>query len=169
MGRMLPFDMTICGEPDIACTAPGHSHAVSIMDPGLRAWFGGCVAEANILRLNFHDLDGPLSPAHPAWGELAHKGVAVVLPGEAHVRAILGFGRTLRPGARLLIHCMAGISRSTAAAWMLACQARPGREAEMLAHVRRIRPQALPNRLMVRIADDVLGARGRLVRLRETL
>lgn len=166
MGRMLPFDITICGEPEIACTVNGHTHAVSIMDPGLAARFPASLREDNILRLNFHDLDGPLVPDDPARRELERRGIGVVLPEERHVRAIMAFGEGLAPGSKILIHCMAGISRSTAAAWIIAVRAQPGREAETLRHIQRIRPQALPNRLMVRIADRLLGAGGRMVRAR---
>lgn len=164
---MLPFELTICGEPEIACTLDRHTHAVSIMDPGLTADLGGTLAEANILRLNFHDLDAPLPPDHPAVLALQRIGQSIVMPAAAHVRAILAFGGQLPPGARVLIHCMAGISRSTAAAWILGVQAAPGRERDILAHIRRLRPQAMPNRLMVAIADRMLESGGRMVAARD--
>lgn len=163
---MLPFELTICGEPEIACTLDRHTHAVSIMDPGLAADLGDSLAEANVLRLNFHDLDCPPPPDHPAILALQRMGQSIVMPAEAHVRAILAFGGRLPSGARVLIHCMAGISRSTAAAWILGVQAAPGREREVLAHIRCLRPQAMPNRLMVAIADRMLSADGRMVAAR---
>jgi predicted protein tyrosine phosphatase len=167
MGSMLPFELTICGEPEIACTLDRHSHAVSIMDPGLSADLAGRLPEANVLRLNFHDLDRRPPPDHPAVLALLRAGQSIVMPSERHVRAILRFGCGLPPGARVLIHCMAGISRSTAAAWMLGVQAAPGKEIDVLAHIRRLRPQAMPNRLMVAIADRLLGAEGRMVTARD--
>lgn len=166
MGRMLPFELTICGEPEIACTLSRHTHVVSILDPGRAAEFGAGLPEANILRLNFHDLDRAPPPDHPTVRALRRAGQTIVLPDERHVRAILEFGTRLEPGARVLIHCMAGISRSTAAAWAIGAQAMPGQEIEVYAHIRRIRPQAMPNRLMVAIADRLLGAEGRMVRVR---
>lgn len=166
MAPMLPFDLTICGEPEISCTLDRHTHAVSIMDPGLTADFGGRLPETSILRLNFHDLDRAPRPDHPTVRALRRAGLSIILPQDDHVRAILDFGLRLRPGARVLIHCMAGISRSTAAAWMIGAQAVPGREAEVYTHIRRIRPQAMPNRLMIAIADRMLGAEGRMLRVR---
>ena len=166
MGPMLPFEMTICGEPEIACTLDRHTHAVSILDPGLTADLGETLAEASILRLNFHDLDLPPPPDHPAVLALRRAGQSIIMPNEDHVRAILRFGCRLEPGARVLIHCMAGISRSTAAAWILGVQAAPGREADVLAHIRRLRPQAMPNRLMIALADRILEADGRMIAAR---
>lgn len=166
MAGMLPFHVTICGEPEIASTINGHTHALSIMDPGMRARFPALLPEERILRLNFHDLELPLpsnSPARMAW---ERKGFGIVLPDQSHVHAILEFGRSLDAKSKVLIHCMAGISRSTAAAWILGVQAAPGHEADIYAFIRRIRPQAMPNRLMVRIADPILGAEGRMIRLR---
>lgn len=163
---MLPFDIMICGEPEISCVLNGHTHAVSIMDPGQRAAFPESLPETSILRLNFHDLGGMPPAGDPGRLVLESRGHGIVLPDVSHVRAILAFGQELPDGARVLIHCMAGISRSTAAAFILACQARPGREAEWLDHIRRIRPQAQPNRLMVVLADELLGAGGRMIEAR---
>jgi predicted protein tyrosine phosphatase len=64
----------------------------------------------------------------------------------------------------VLIHCTAGVSRSTAAAYALWCDwLGPGKEAQAVSAVREVRPKAAPNRLMVKYADQILGRRGRLV------
>lgn len=65
---------------------------------------------------------------------------------------------------RVLIHCEAGVSRSTAAALiMYACWLGPGREGEGMTRVLAQRPIAIPNRRMVEIADRLLDRKGRLV------
>ncbi len=57
-----------------------------------------------------------------------------------------------------------GISRSTASAFILACARTPaGKEAAVSYALRAASPCATPNRLMVALADDVLGRKGRLV------
>jgi predicted protein tyrosine phosphatase len=67
-------------------------------------------------------------------------------------------------GGRVLIHCEAGVSRSTATALiMYGCWLGPGREREAMARVVAQRPVAVPNRRMVEIADRLLQRGGRLV------
>jgi predicted protein tyrosine phosphatase len=64
---------------------------------------------------------------------------------------------------KLLVHCAAGISRSSAAASIvLAVVLGPGREPEAVAHVLRTHPHVRPNRRMLELADELLGAGGRL-------
>jgi predicted protein tyrosine phosphatase len=64
---------------------------------------------------------------------------------------------------RILIHCEAGVSRSSAAALILyACWLGPGREDEAMMRVLHQRPIAVPNRRMVEIADRLLAREGRL-------
>ncbi|WP_336489652.1 tyrosine phosphatase family protein [Methylobacterium nigriterrae] len=87
-----------------------------------------------------------------------------VLPADAHVRQILDFVAAWPREQPLVIHCYAGISRSTAAAFIAACALKPERdEAEIAATLRRASPSATPNRLFVEIADRMLGRNGRMV------
>jgi predicted protein tyrosine phosphatase len=65
---------------------------------------------------------------------------------------------------RVVIHCQAGISRSTAAATIFyAVLLGEGQEDEAIARVLAAREIAIPNRRMIRIADELLGREGRLV------
>lgn len=85
-------------------------------------------------------------------------------PSVEHVNALLEFGRAWDRRQPLVVHCYAGISRSTAAAFILVCALAPGRrEEEIAAALRRASPFAYPNRLLVSIADVVLGRGGRMV------
>lgn len=163
---MLPIAITVCGEAEVCDLIDGHTHAISITDPGTLAVIAACVPESRILRLQFHDLDAPPPPADPGWLALRALGQRPVLPVESHIRAIVTFADSLFRGARLLVHCKAGISRSTAAAVIVGCRLMPRRERDVFDHVLRIRPQALPNRRMVRLADGLLGAQGRMIRAR---
>ena len=65
---------------------------------------------------------------------------------------------------RVLIHCEAGVSRSSAAALiMYADWLGPGREQEAMERVLSQRPAAIPNRRMIELADKLLDRGGRLV------
>lgn len=87
-----------------------------------------------------------------------------VLPAESHVRTILDFVQAWPRERPMVIHCYAGISRSTAAAYIAACALNPVRdEAEAAVALRRASPSATPNRLFVEIADRLLGRDGRMV------
>jgi predicted protein tyrosine phosphatase len=84
---------------------------------------------------------------------------------EEDVRQIIQLAEGLRSGTgRVLIHCEAGVSRSSAAALiMYACWLGPGREREAMGRVLTQRPVAVPNRRMVGLADRLLERGGRLV------
>ena len=63
-----------------------------------------------------------------------------------------------------------GISRSTAAAFTALCLYRPSADEEEIAwELREASPSATPNRLIVSLADDVLGRSGRMVRAIEQI
>ncbi len=112
----------------------GHDHRVS-----------GCVRR---LELFFHDV----TSIEPGF----------VAPDRAMMQELLAFagGARDRP---LLIHCWAGISRSSAAAYAIACDRNHGLENEIAGELRRRAPSVSPNRLMVKLADDMLGRNGRMI------
>ena len=65
---------------------------------------------------------------------------------------------------RVVIHCQAGISRSTAAATIFyAVLLGEGHEEEAIGRVMAARELAIPNRRMIRLADEILGREGRLI------
>jgi len=88
---------------------------------------------------------------------------------EEDVRGIIRLAEQLRSDTgMLLIHCEAGISRSTATALIIyACWLGPGRENEAMRRVGAQRPYAFPNPRMVAIADELLALDGRLLQARD--
>ena len=151
-----PFGITVCGIEELEghCTT-GASHVLSILDPDhpVPEAFGTYGEHAK-LELRFHDIieDTPGQiPPHPA-----------------DVDAILAFGRNLQAepagAAHLLVHCHAGISRSTASMALILAQAMPGQPGEaILGMVHAIREKAWPNLRLVEIGDAKLGRHGTLV------
>lgn len=90
---------------------------------------------------------------------------------EEDVRRIIQLAEQLRSeSGTLLIHCEAGVSRSTATALiMYACWLGRGHEDEAMQRVMAHRPFAIPNRRMVALADSSLALDGRLLRARDRL
>jgi predicted protein tyrosine phosphatase len=84
---------------------------------------------------------------------------------EVDVRSLIEVAQNLRSSkGKVLIHCEAGVSRSTAAALILyACWLGRGRECEAMRRVLSQRPIAIPNRRMVELADHLLKRSGRLL------
>ena len=148
------FRVTICGIPELdGHCAAGITHVLSILDPE----FPDPPAFAEFLphrrlSLRFHDI------IEPEGGRLP--------PSRADVERLLEFGRELHlPAAsHLLVHCHAGVSRSTAAAALILAQAHPERPAaaalETVAH---LRPRAWPNLRILEFGDDLLGRNGEIV------
>jgi predicted protein tyrosine phosphatase len=90
---------------------------------------------------------------------------------EEDVQRIIHLAEQLQSdNGKVLIHCEAGISRSTAAALIIyACWLGQGREHEAMERVIAQRPYAIPNRRMVKLADSLLQLDGRLVEARDEL
>jgi predicted protein tyrosine phosphatase len=88
----------------------------------------------------------------------------LVHPNETHIAALIAFARTWDRQGPLVVHCWAGISRSTAAAFISLCTLNePGHERRFAQALRAASPTATPNALMVEIADDLLNAKGRMI------
>jgi predicted protein tyrosine phosphatase len=87
-----------------------------------------------------------------------------VLASEEHIASLLDFVRLWDRAAPLLIHCFAGVSRSTAAAYITACALRPQLcEHELAQRLRRASPTATPNARLVDLGDRMLNRQGRMI------
>lgn len=84
-------------------------------------------------------------------------------PNEAQVAQLLDFGRTWNMTGPMVVHCYAGVSRSTAAALAVMCLYNEGREYEVARLLRERAPHAQPNRRIVQLTDRALGLDGRLI------
>jgi len=101
---------------------------------------------------------------HLTMHDIAEAQDGMTLPGENHVRAVLEFARAWDRRQPLVVHCFAGISRSTASAYIIAAALAPHRdEAELAKTLRRLSPSATPNPRLIAIADQLLGRDSRMV------
>ncbi len=76
------------------------------------------------------------------------------------IEAALAFARDVAEQP-LLIHCYAGISRSTALAWIILCdklREQPGFVRKAFEILRALRPVMLPNRHVIRLGIEALSA-----------
>jgi predicted protein tyrosine phosphatase len=108
------------------------------------------------LRLSLHDISRPQP--------------GMVHPGAEHVDKILDFVGQWDRTAPMLVHCLAGISRSTATAFIAACALNPGADERAIAAcIRELSPTASPNMLLVDLADDKLRRQGRMIEAIEAI
>ena len=131
--------------------ATGASHVLTVMANVAQVQRPASVLEANHLRVQMDDITEQMD------GFLA--------PSDAHVEQVLNFVRGWDRSAPLVVHCYAGISRSTASAFAAACMLNPHRDEIAIARqIRAASPIAQPNRLIVGHADRLLGRDGRMLR-----
>ena len=126
------------------------SHVVSLLGPETphRSFTG--INDTNHLKLTFHDI------LEPSEGFTA--------PASEHVETLIDFLKTRQGDDPLLIHCWAGISRSTASAFTAMCLYHPDVDERRLARqLRSLSHVATPNRRIVTFADDILNRQGRMV------
>jgi len=115
----------------------------------------------------FDDLDFEVSPE--GEGRPSHRDGTVfryTTPKKTDVEAMLKFGQEIPEDSKLFVHCFAGVSRSTATAFMLNCWGHPDMDEF---HVLRLTAgQATsryihPNSLIVQYADELLDRKGRML------
>ncbi len=135
--------------------AQGFAGIISIADPWAETLVPGQDTGIDHLELRFVDLDQPLEGTEP------HR--HMVMPTAAMVQQALDFAAR-HAEAKLLIHCHAGVSRSTAIGFAI-CAARlgPGAEEQALDALLAIVPDAVPNLAVVAIADNLLQRSGALL------
>jgi predicted protein tyrosine phosphatase len=127
----------------------GCARLVSLLPENAQPPRPAAVAEADHLRIIVDDVDEPLE--------------GFILPAEEHVEQLVAFLRESPADRPLVIHCLAGVSRSTAAALVALVLDAPGREHEAAALMRSAAPFADPNRRLITVADAFLGRGGALV------
>jgi predicted protein tyrosine phosphatase len=110
--------------------------------------FDGIDADRH-LKLTFHDI--------------IEEAPDFIHPTPEHVEQVIRFVGGWDRKLPLIIHCFAGISRSTAAAYTAMCLLKPeAGEAELAWRLREASAIATPNRLMISHADTQLGRKGRM-------
>ena len=129
----------------------GASHVLTVMANVEQVVRPVSVLPANHLRVAMDDITEELE--------------GFVAPSERHIEQVLDFVRNWDRSAPMVVHCYAGISRSTASAFAAVCALNPHRnEIEIARKIRAASPIASPNRRIVGLADRALGRDGRMLR-----
>jgi predicted protein tyrosine phosphatase len=128
----------------------GARDMLTLMNAGSRFDRPAEIEQARHLFISFNDITEPSD--------------GMIHPSVDHINQFIAFGQRWDRKAPLLIHCYAGISRSTAGAYITALALNPELdEAKLAQTLRRNAPSATPNALLVALADDLLDRRGRMV------
>jgi predicted protein tyrosine phosphatase len=128
----------------------GARHVVSLMKDVELVRRPPAIVDDNHLLLRMDDISVPLD--------------GYTAPADEHVAELLQFMRDWNRATPLVMHCYAGVSRSTAGAFVSVCALNPRREEAAIAlEMRRLSPTATPNIRIVAIADRMLGRDGRMV------
>jgi predicted protein tyrosine phosphatase len=136
--------------------ATGARHVVSLLkDRDLVRRPGGIRSEDHLI-LAMDDITQPLE--------------GYVEPAHEHIARLLAFVHSWDRAAPLVMHCYAGISRSTAGAFVTACALNPARDEFAIARTLRFAsPTATPNIRIVALADRALARSGRMVEAIEAI
>ena len=127
----------------------GAGYIVTLIGPDADVQRPAHIAPQNHLILTFNDINAPTD--------------GLIAPGHADVARLIAFMRAWPADAPVVIHCWAGISRSTAAAFIALCVRQP--TMPEATHARRLRAAsatATPNRRLVALADSYLERDARM-------
>jgi predicted protein tyrosine phosphatase len=140
---------------DQAITRYQPSHMMTLLSPEHMIETPDGIDAAQHLRLGLNDVSDATAGEDP--------------PSADHVEQIIAFGRRWDAKAPMLVHCWAGVSRSTAAAYIVLCDKLGASEYQIAAGLRARAPHAYPNPLMVAHADKLLKRDGRMIAAAESI
>jgi predicted protein tyrosine phosphatase len=142
------------------------THTISLLDPGIEQAIKDfeldikiptAPLERELRRYYFHDIINKND-----FMILFSEDISPTLATLEQMKDILEFTAPLTSQDKLLVHCLAGVSRSTAVACGILCQhgLTPN---EAIQYVLSIRPQAHPNEYILQLFDEILGLKGQLI------
>ncbi|WP_310621037.1 tyrosine phosphatase family protein [Flexibacterium corallicola] len=143
--------LVVCPLSSLETTIQSHNikRVVSLISPIQKVVRPSGIASKDHLPLHFNDI--------------TEEREGYVSPNSSHIAELLSFMENNSETESILLHCWFGISRSPAAAFILACALNPAKSEEH--HAKQLRscaPTATPNALMVSHADKLLQRDGRM-------
>ena len=135
---------------DETIATTGARHVVSLLARDANLMRPATIAPENHLWLQLHDIIAPQD--------------GYVAPQTEHVEQLIAFVQRWPRERALVMHCYAGVSRSSAAAFVSVCALNPASDERAIAiALRRASSTATPNIRIVAIADHLLARRGRMI------
>jgi|SRR5262245_39337555 len=135
--------------PDVVVSS-GAAHLLTCLQDEIVVETPASIEPARHVRLDLDDIARPM----PGF----------VAPNARHIADLIHFAQAWGGRGPAVIHCWAGISRSTAAAFISLCTLNPDAPEHLIAGLLRdASPTAYPNRLMIMLADMALRREGRMV------
>ena len=142
----------VCGlnHVDETLASAGATHLITLINRDSMIETPAAIKPDDHLRLAMNDISQPQSNLTP--------------PAQEHIEELLTFVSRWEQKAPMLIHCWAGISRSTAATYIALCSLNPDIAEQDIANaMREASSTAYPNRLMVKLGDVLLERNGRMI------
>jgi predicted protein tyrosine phosphatase len=134
----------------------GAESVIGILSPDMPHPSYDGISPEQHLRLTFNDINAET------------EGLTAVQNNDAE--KLITFIRQWDRQTPLLIHCWAGISRSTASAYIAMCMLKPEvGEFTLAKQLREASPSATPNRLITAKVDKILGRKGRMLNAIESI
>jgi len=131
-------------------------HLLTCLEDTIPVETPAAIEPARHVRLHLNDIAQPM----PGY----------VAPNARHVADLIDFALGWGGRGPAVVHCWAGISRSTAAAFVTLCALNPEVPEYTIARLlREASPTAYPNRLIVRLADAALGRDGHMMAAVESI
>jgi predicted protein tyrosine phosphatase len=135
--------------PDVVASS-GAAHLLTCLQDEIVVVRPASIEPARHVRLDLDDIPRPM----PGF----------IAPNARHIADLIDFAQAWGGRGPAVIHCWAGISRSTAAAFISLCTLNPDVPEHLIAGLlREASPTAYPNKLMIVLADMALRRDGRMV------
>jgi predicted protein tyrosine phosphatase len=146
----------VCSRNQVAALTSkvGATHILSLLDPGVRPYLHPKTDRNNWLLIICCDVLKENEPNAPT---------------REQVSKILDWGKQLPNDAVVIVHCEAGVSRSTAAALALMVQDTNNDIEQCIKRLIDVRPTAIPNPIISKYADELLNCNGKLYQAAEEL
>ena len=152
----------VCSLNDLlnVCDSVKPKYLISVIDPGYEPNTPKSVQKH--LKLGFDDIV-KISPDNHIFRQNTDE-IPQSPPNESHINSIKIFTEEWNIKDDIVIHCWCGVSRSMATATYLMCKKNQLNIDNNIKYIRSIAPHANPNKLLIKLFEDILGTKGQIAK-----